>query len=107
MRLLENPTNLGYGGSIKRGFGELVDTHEYIAVMHSDAQCDSAATIMELVSAAAAFNEPDIVLASRFMPGAVTRDYSVARRLANIFFNGFTRAALGHADVGRRAPGSC
>ena len=83
VRLLENPTNIGYGGSIKRGFGELVGSAEYVAVMHSDAQCDSAATIMELVSAAADENEPDIVLASRFMPGAMTRDYSSARRLAN------------------------
>jgi len=95
VRLLENPTNLGYGGSIKRGFDELVGTSEYIAVMHSDAQCDSARTVMDLVTAAAAAHGPDIVLASRFMPGAITREYSTPRRLANIFFNQFTRALSG------------
>jgi dolichol-phosphate mannosyltransferase len=95
VRLLENPINLGYGGSIKRGFGELLHTNDYIAVMHSDAQCDSGATIMDLVGAAAADVEPDVVLASRFLPGAMTRDYSLARRLANEFFNVFTRVVSG------------
>jgi glycosyltransferase involved in cell wall biosynthesis len=95
VRLLENPTNLGYGGSIKRGFAELVGTNEYIAVMHSDAQCDSGSTVMDLVGAAASDLEPDVVLASRFLPGALTRDYSVIRRLANMFFNTFTRLLSG------------
>jgi glycosyltransferase involved in cell wall biosynthesis len=95
VRLLENPQNLGYGGSIKRGFGELVGRSEYIAVMHSDAQCDSGPTVRDMVAAFAQDPTPDVVLASRFLDEAQTRDYSLARRLANIFFNAFTRTLSG------------
>jgi dolichol-phosphate mannosyltransferase len=95
VRLLENPTNLGYGGSIKRGFAELAGTSEYVAVMHSDAQCDSGPTLMDMVSAFSLDPRPDVVLASRFLPGAQTREYSLARRAANVFFNAFTRALSG------------
>ena len=37
----------------------------------------------------------DVVLASRFLYGAATEDYNVARHIANRFFNGFTRALSG------------
>lgn len=95
VRLLENPTNLGYGGSIKRGFADLVDRSEYVAVMHSDAQCDSGTTIRDMVSAFAMQPTPDVVLASRFLDGAQTKDYSLARRAGNVFFNTFTRVLSG------------
>jgi glycosyltransferase involved in cell wall biosynthesis len=96
VRLLENPTNLGYGGSIKRGFAELVGTGaEYVAVMHSDAQCDSGSTIRDMVAAFALEPRPDVVLASRFLAGAQTRDYNLARRAGNHFFNAFTRVVSG------------
>jgi glycosyltransferase involved in cell wall biosynthesis len=95
VRLLENPTNLGYGGSIKRGFAELVGRSEHIAVMHSDAQCDSGPTVRDMVGAFAQDPTPDVVLASRFLDEAQTRDYSLARRMANMFFNTFTRALSG------------
>ncbi|HWI73252.1 MAG TPA: glycosyltransferase family 2 protein [Baekduia sp.] len=95
VRLLENPTNLGYGGSIKRGFADLVAGSEYVAVMHSDAQCDSGSTIRDMVAAFALTPQPDVVLASRFLPGAQTRDYNLARRAGNHFFNTFTRVVSG------------
>lgn len=95
VRLLENPTNLGYGGSIKRGFSELVTTAPFIAVVHSDQQCDAASTMLDMAAAFALTPEPDVVLASRFRDGSVTDDYNLARRLANHFFNAFTRALSG------------
>jgi glycosyltransferase involved in cell wall biosynthesis len=95
VRLLENPTNLGYGGSIKRGFADLVGRSQYVAVMHSDAQCDSGETIRDMVSAFALDPAPDVVLASRFLPGAQTQDYNFARRAGNHFFNTFTRVVSG------------
>jgi dolichol-phosphate mannosyltransferase len=95
VRLLENPQNLGYGGSIKRGFAELVGTSEYVAVMHSDAQCDSGATLRDMAAAFTLTPRPDVVLASRFLPGAQTREYSLARRAGNVFFNTFTRLVSG------------
>jgi glycosyltransferase involved in cell wall biosynthesis len=93
--LLENPTNLGYGGSIKRGFAELVATAPFIAVVHSDQQCDAATTMLDMVAAFALDPEPDVVLASRFRDGSVTDDYNLARRMANHFFNAFTRTLSG------------
>jgi glycosyltransferase involved in cell wall biosynthesis len=95
VRLLVNPTNLGYGGSIKRGFAELADTAQLVAVIHSDAQCDAAPTLMDMVCALSLDPQPDVVLASRFLPGAQTRSYSLARRAGNVFFNTFTRALSG------------
>jgi dolichol-phosphate mannosyltransferase len=95
VRLVVNPENLGYGGSMKVGFAELAGSSEYVAVMHSDAQCDSAATIRDLAGALALTPTPDVVLASRFLPGAQTREYSPARRAGNVFFNTFTRVLSG------------
>lgn len=95
VRLLENPTNLGYGGSIKRGFGELAAGSEWIAVMHSDEQCDTARTILDMVGACGAEPAPDVVLASRFVDSAEIREYSLARRLGNHFFNTLTRVLSG------------
>lgn len=95
VRLLRNPRNLGYGGSIKRGFAELTGSSELVAVMHSDQQCDSAATVLEMARALALDPHPDVVLASRFMQGAETGEYSLARRLGNVFFNTLTRVVSG------------
>ena len=95
IRMLENPSNLGYGGSIKRGFRHLEVIAPYIAVMHSDAQCAAAETILDMVEAFGRVPEPDVVLASRFVTGADTSDYNLVRRWANLFFNAFTRIVCG------------
>jgi dolichol-phosphate mannosyltransferase len=95
VRLLENPTNLGYGGSIKRGFTELVTTAPFIAVVHSDQQCEAGSTLLDMAAAFALDPAPDVVLASRFLDDAETDGYSLARRLANHFFNAFTRVLSG------------
>jgi dolichol-phosphate mannosyltransferase len=95
IRLLENPTNLGYGGSIKRGFRHLEVIAPYIAVMHSDAQCEAASTILDMVEAFGSDSEPDVVLASRFAAGADTKNYNSSRRWGNHFFNLFTRVVCG------------
>jgi glycosyltransferase involved in cell wall biosynthesis len=95
IRMLENPSNLGYGGSIKRGFRHLEVIAPYIAVMHSDAQCDPAETLLDMVEAFGRDPEPDVVLASRFVSGSDTSAYNFIRRWANRFFNGFTRIVCG------------
>ena len=95
IRLLENETNLGYGGSIKRGFRHLEVIAPFIAVMHSDAQCEAAGTILDMVEAFGQVPAPDVVLASRFLNDADTKDYSFIRRRANRFFNAFTHLVCG------------
>jgi glycosyltransferase involved in cell wall biosynthesis len=95
VRLLENPTNLGYGAGIKRGFIELVTRAPFIAVVHSGQQCDVSRTLLDMVSAFALDPAPDVVLASRFLDGAITEDYNMPSRVANRFFNGFTRVLSG------------
>ncbi len=95
VRLLENPASLGYGASVKRGLTELVTTASLIAVVPSDQQCEAATTLLDMTSAFALDPTPDVVLASRFLDGAVTDDYNVARRVANRFFNAFTRVLSG------------
>lgn len=93
--LLENPENLGYGGSIKRGFASLTATASHVAIMHSDDQCDAAQTLLDLADAYEQDPEPDVVLTSRFVRGAQLDDYSLLRRVANRFFNTFTHLVCG------------
>jgi dolichol-phosphate mannosyltransferase len=93
--LLENPENLGYGGSIKRGFASLTASAPFVAIMHSDDQCDAAQTLLDLADAYEQDPEPDIVLTSRFVRGAQLADYSLVRRVANRFFNVFTHMVCG------------
>jgi dolichol-phosphate mannosyltransferase len=93
--LLENPENLGYGGSIKRGFASLTTTAPFLAIMHSDEQCDAAQTLLDMADAFEQDPEPDVVLTSRFVRGAQLTDYSLIRRVANRFFNVFTHLVCG------------
>ena len=95
VRVLQNERNLGYGGSIKRGFSELTGGHRLIAVMHSDDQCAVRATLQLMLSAVQAPAMPDVVLASRFVRAADTALYSRIRRAGNRFFNWLTRAVSG------------
>ena len=93
--ILQNDRNLGYGGSIQRGFAQLSGGTRYIAVMHSDDQCDVDSTLGSMLAAARSGVAPDVVLASRFLAAADTRQYSRVRRLGNTFFNWLTRAVSG------------
>lgn len=93
--LLRNPTNLGYGGSIKRGFASLTVSSPFVAIMHADEQCDTARTLLDLADAYEEDPEPDVVLTSRFMRGAELSGYSPLRRVANHFFNAFTSTVCG------------
>jgi dolichol-phosphate mannosyltransferase len=93
--LLQNPENLGYGGSIKRGFASLTATAPFVAIMHSDDQCNAAQTLLDLADAYEQDPEPDVVLTSRFVRGAQLDDYSLLRRVANRFFNIFTHLICG------------
>lgn len=95
VRLLENPANLGYGASIKRGLKELVATAPFIAVIHSDQQCEAATTLLDMASAFALEPAPDVVLASRFLDGAVTDDYNLGHRTVDHVFTVVTRVLSG------------
>lgn len=95
VRLLENPVNLGYGGSIKRGFSTLTPTAPFLAIMHSDEQCDAAQTLLDMADAFEQDPQPDVVMTSRFMRGAELSGYSFVRRVANRFFNLFTYLVCG------------
>jgi glycosyltransferase involved in cell wall biosynthesis len=95
VRLLESPTNLGYGAGIKRGFKELVTVAPFIAVVCSDQQCEVATALLDMASAFALEPAPDVVLASRFLDGAITDDYNFARHVVDRFFTAFTRVLSG------------
>lgn len=95
VRLLENPENIGYGGSIKRGFTTLTPTAPYVAIMHSDEQCDASQTLLDMADAFEQDPMPDVVMTSRFMRGAQLEGYSFVRTVANRFFNIFTYAVCG------------
>jgi dolichol-phosphate mannosyltransferase len=93
--LLRNPENLGYGGSIKRGFASLTVSAPFVAIMHADEQCNTARTLLDLADAYEQDPEPDLVLVSRFMDGARLAGYSPLRTIANRFFNRFTAIVCG------------
>lgn len=95
--VVSNPTNLGYGGSIKRGLEMAASEHELVAVIHSDDQCDAGATLLSLLGGLEAASPVDVVLASRFTRGADLSSYSLVRRAGNRFFNILTRLVSGYA----------
>lgn len=95
VRLLENPENIGYGGSIKRGFTTLAPTAPYVSIMHSDEQCDASQTLLDMADAFEQDPMPDVVMTSRFMRGAQLEGYSFVRTAANRFFNIFTYLVCG------------
>jgi glycosyltransferase involved in cell wall biosynthesis len=97
LRLVSNPRNLGYGGSIKRGFDETAARFDLVAVIHSDDQCDAGATLLTLLGGLDAGPDVDVVLASRFTAGADVARYSLVRRAGNAFFNGLTRLVSGYS----------
>lgn len=93
--LIQNPRNLGYGGSIKLAFALVAEKYPLISIMHSDDQCDAARTMRDMVAAMGARERPEAALASRFCGDADTREYSWSRRLGNRFFNVLTRRVSG------------
>jgi glycosyltransferase involved in cell wall biosynthesis len=83
---IRNEKNLGYGGSLKKGL-ELAKSSEYqwIMIAHGDDQADWAKTT-DLVLKTIQTCEYDLVVTSRFMPGAIIENYSLQRKLGNYFF---------------------
>jgi glycosyltransferase involved in cell wall biosynthesis len=106
--MAENPTfaaratlvlhaeNYGYGGSIKSGFTHFLSRPvSHIILIHSDYQVDPHWLIAQLVARTQADSTRNLVMASRFMPGSDTSDYSLLRRLGNHFFNVLTFVCTG------------
>lgn len=86
--LVLHEENYGYGTSIKSGFSYFLGrpvTHTIL--IYSDYQVDPHWLIENLIARAKDQPELDLVMASRFMPGSDTSDYSLLRRLGNHFFN--------------------
>jgi hypothetical protein len=93
--LIERPKNMGYGASIKRGFGHFLSGNlTHVMVLHSDGQSDNYRVGRDLIEAARESNA-DLVLGSRFLPGSDLAGYSPVRRVSNVFFNWLTKACAG------------
>jgi glycosyltransferase involved in cell wall biosynthesis len=94
--VIANEVDIGYGGSIKRGFDEAVaGSCSHALIIHSDDQCDWDRTLTRLMDLAEAEQRPDVVLACRFLPGSDISDYSRLRRFGNSFFNVYTQVVTG------------
>jgi len=88
--------NYGYGTSIKSGFTYFLQRPvSHIIVIHSDYQVDPHWLIKNLVTTTQAAPECNLVMASRFMRGSDTSDYSIVRLLGNYFFNVLTYFCTG------------
>lgn len=97
-----NDSNMGYGASIKAGFGfYLTQDVSHVLVLHSDAQTDNYKLAKDLMDVGAKF-ESDVVLGTRFAATSDISDYSLLRKYGNYFFNWLTKftAGLSVSDAG-------
>lgn len=95
--LIQRTRNMGYGASVKSGFEHFLKKDvTHVMVLHSDAQTDNYHLGCLLVDAALK-SDVDVVLGSRFLPESNLAGYSLVRRVANGFFNWFTKVISGRA----------
>lgn len=101
--VIRHRQNYGYGCSIKAGFQhfQALD-RDFVAIIHGDYQSDPYILLQSMVDEIHRDVEADIVLLSRFKSGSDLDGYSIARRVANQFFNLLTRICTGRkmSDAG-------
>lgn len=91
--------NLGYGGGLQVGYKYAVRRkYKYVIQMDADGQHD-VCNVLEIYKALtvpdASGSCPDIVLGSRFAPGAVSFPISGAKKFAIHYFRGLIRLITG------------
>jgi glycosyltransferase involved in cell wall biosynthesis len=91
-----NERNLGYGGSICRGFEfAQVEGYEWVWIIHSDDQTNWFQVLDEIEKIKKNNLELDVILGSRFLENNLTANYSLARRAGNSFFTFATSLLTG------------
>jgi mannose-6-phosphate isomerase len=96
LTLFQNAQNYGYGSSVKAGMAYFENTGvTHIGVVHGDHQNDPRVLLTDLIAAAKQTPSPDVVLASRFLSTSDVSNYSLVRKLGNLFFNYFTYLCTG------------
>ena len=89
-----NDRDLGYGGSVKKGF-EIAKTTEceWIIIAHGDDQADWQ-SVVSLMLGTIRNEKCDLVVTSRFMAESRIENYSFQRRAGNYFFRLLTNKLL-------------
>ncbi len=98
--IFKNRENYSLGGSTIVAFKRAIEAGaDFLVCMHSDGQADPG-DLLAILRA----SQPDVdfVLGSRFLPGSRVGDYSILRRLGNLFFILLQRPLLGSSvrDIG-------
>ena len=92
LNIIRNETNLGYGGSIKKGFDySLKNNFDYLIIHHSDNQTSTNDLITNLKNCALSYSDFDIILTSRFLHKNSLDNYSLLRKFGNKYFNFITK----------------
>jgi glycosyltransferase involved in cell wall biosynthesis len=111
--VLRNPSNLGVGGAMKRGYSRaLADGAEIIVKLDADGQMDPRhirRLIAPIVNGVADYSKGNRFAAPRLMPsGSPARaldSMPLARRLGNRMFSWLHKAATGYWRIGDPANG--
>lgn len=91
--------NLGYGSGLQVGYKYAVrHGYKYVIQMDADGQHD-ASNVLKIYEALKTLNEkgeyPDIVIGSRFVPGATSFPVPVTKKIAFVLFRNLIKAATG------------
>lgn len=91
IKIIQNNTNLGLGGTQKRGYDFwLKNKFTHSMVIHSDLQCDPEKIVSDFILNLKKRVKLDIIFASRFHKNSILTGYSFLRVLVNKFFNFLT-----------------
>lgn len=86
LKVFVNPKNLGYGGTHKVIFDSVLKRKtEYVLVLHGDDQADINDIIPFIRNKD--YKNYNALLGARFMSSSRLINYSLSRRIGNIFFN--------------------
>ena len=95
INLLINDTNIGYGGSIKKGFDYCIEKNfSHIFIQHGDNQTDTNSLIKMFVEVLN-INQNALILTTRFNKGDVDK-YNIIRKFGNYYFNSITNILTGY-----------
>jgi glycosyltransferase involved in cell wall biosynthesis len=94
-QVIQNSTNLGYGGSLIKGLNwGLSNEYDWFYILHSDDQADWT-KVFEDLDAAVNSDMCDVVLTSRFHADAQYDGYSTRRVAGNLIFKVITKITIG------------
>lgn len=93
--LILNETNIGYGGSIKKGFDYGIEKNfSHIFIQHGDNQTDTN-SLIKMFLKDLKDNQDALILTTRFNKGNVDK-YNIIRKIGNYYFNSITNLLTGY-----------